>query len=297
MAALVRDQARALQAARRLGHEVVIIAVKEEASADLERAAASESALAIHRVSLGQLGKAIDLLRRADVTHAVMAGQVKHVKIFSSIVPDRLLLSVLLKLRSKNTDALISAVADVMRDRGIELLDSTAFLTPLEPSCVLVYGPGRYRFFDFTRVGLPLTALVFDRLSPEAQRRAIKAAQSYLGTAAEAPNYIGIFSVDLALTPYAPFTRSGHVLRQALDRMEGRASASFKGSDQREQQENADRQAARLQLPRKLGQPDEGRAWGTKIGSCAGASYDVTLASKKVQSQKCADPSVWTQSP
>ncbi len=60
-----------------------------------------------------------------------MAGQVKHVKIFSGILPDRLLLSVLLRLRSKNTDALISAVADVMRDHGIELLDSTAFLTPL----------------------------------------------------------------------------------------------------------------------------------------------------------------------
>ncbi len=60
-----------------------------------------------------------------------MAGQVKHVKIFSGILPDRLLLSVLLRLRSKNTDALISAVADVMRDHGITLLDSTAFLTPL----------------------------------------------------------------------------------------------------------------------------------------------------------------------
>ena len=60
-----------------------------------------------------------------------MAGQVKHVKIFSGIVPDRLLLSVLLRLRAKNTDALISAVADVLRDHGIELLDSTAFLTPL----------------------------------------------------------------------------------------------------------------------------------------------------------------------
>ena len=60
-----------------------------------------------------------------------MAGQVKHVKIFSGIVPDRLLLSVLLRLRSKNTDALISAVADVLREHGIELLDSTAFLTPL----------------------------------------------------------------------------------------------------------------------------------------------------------------------
>jgi len=120
-----------LDAARRLGHDVVVIAVKEEASPDLEQAAANRSALAVHRVSLGQLGKAIDLLRRADVTHAVMAGQVKHVKLFAGILPDRLLLSVLLRLRARNTDSLIAAIADVMRDHGIELLDSTAFLTPL----------------------------------------------------------------------------------------------------------------------------------------------------------------------
>jgi DUF1009 family protein len=60
-----------------------------------------------------------------------MAGQVKHVKIFSGIVPDLTLLSVLMRLKSKNTDALIAAVADVLRDNGIELVDSTAFLAPL----------------------------------------------------------------------------------------------------------------------------------------------------------------------
>jgi DUF1009 family protein len=120
-----------LEAARRLGHETTIIAVKEEASSDLEAAAGREPAAALHWVSLGHLGRAIEIMREAGVSQAVMAGQVKHVKIFSGILPDRLLLSVLLRLRSKNTDALISAVADVMRDHGIELLDSTAFLTPL----------------------------------------------------------------------------------------------------------------------------------------------------------------------
>ncbi len=120
-----------LDAARRLGHEVVIIAVKEEASPDLETVAASAPAVAIHRVSLGQLGRAIDLLRRADVTHAVMAGQVKHVKLFAGILPDRALLSVLLRLKAKNTDAIIAAIAEVMREHGIELIDSTAFLKPL----------------------------------------------------------------------------------------------------------------------------------------------------------------------
>jgi hypothetical protein len=122
---------RVLDAARRLGHEITIIAVQEEASRDLEAAAAQEPRAAMHRVSLGHLGRAIEIMREAGVTQAVMAGQVKHAKIFSGIMPDRVLLSVLLKLRSKNTDAIISAVAEVMREHGIELLDSTAFLTPL----------------------------------------------------------------------------------------------------------------------------------------------------------------------
>jgi UDP-2,3-diacylglucosamine hydrolase len=120
-----------LEAARRLGHEVTIIAVQEEASRELESEAAREPRAALHWVSLGQLGRAIEILREAGATQAVMAGQVKHAKIFSGVVPDRLLFSVLLKLRSKNTDALISAVAEVMRDHGIDLMDSTAFLTPL----------------------------------------------------------------------------------------------------------------------------------------------------------------------
>jgi hypothetical protein len=120
-----------LDAARRLGHPVTIIAVHDEASPDLAAAAAREPRAAFHWVPLGHLGQAIELMRAAGVTQAVMAGQVKHTSIFSGAMPDRLLLSVLLKLRSKNTDAIISAVADVLRDHGIELLDSTAYLTPL----------------------------------------------------------------------------------------------------------------------------------------------------------------------
>jgi DUF1009 family protein len=120
-----------LDAARQLGHEVTIVAVKEEAGPDLEEAAARAPRARVRWLSLGQLSDCIETFRADGVTQAVMAGQVKHVKIFSGIVPDRLLLSVLLRLRSKNTDALISAVADVLRDRGIELLDSTAFLAPL----------------------------------------------------------------------------------------------------------------------------------------------------------------------
>src|ERR671921_853191 len=119
-----------LQGARSLGHDVTVVAIKEEAFADLEQAARDAGA-DFHLVSLGQLGKCIKVLKAAGVSQAVMAGQVKHVKIFSGIMPDLTLLSVLTRLRSKNTDALIAAVADVMRDHGIELMNSTALLTPL----------------------------------------------------------------------------------------------------------------------------------------------------------------------
>jgi UDP-2,3-diacylglucosamine hydrolase len=120
-----------LDAARALGHEVTIVAVKEEASTALESAAAGPPAAAIHWISLGQLGRCLEILREAGAAHAVMAGQVKHTKIFGGVVPDLTLLSVLTRLRSRNTDALIAAVADVMRDHGVELVDSTEFLKPL----------------------------------------------------------------------------------------------------------------------------------------------------------------------
>jgi hypothetical protein len=119
-----------LQGARSLGHEVTVVAVKEEAFPDLEQAARDAHA-DLHWVSLGHLGTCIKILKTAGARQAVMAGQVKHVKIFSGIVPDLTLLSVLARLTARNTDSLISAVADVMRDEGIELIDSTAFLAPL----------------------------------------------------------------------------------------------------------------------------------------------------------------------
>jgi DUF1009 family protein len=120
-----------LEAARGAGHDVTVIAIKEEAFPELEAVAATPPAVMVHRVSLGQLGRCIKLLRDAGVEQAVMAGQVKHTKLFSDIVPDITLLGVLMRLKSRNTDALIAGVADVLRDNGITLVDSTAFLTPL----------------------------------------------------------------------------------------------------------------------------------------------------------------------
>jgi len=85
----------------------------------------------MHWVSLGQLGRCISVLKGAGVTQAVMAGQVKHTKLFADIMPDITLVGVLMRLKAKNTDALIAGVADVLREQGVELLDSTVFLSPL----------------------------------------------------------------------------------------------------------------------------------------------------------------------
>jgi DUF1009 family protein len=120
-----------LDAARAAGHHVTVIALKEEAFPDLEAAAARPPAADVHRVSLGQLGKWVGILKAAHVTQAVMAGQVKHTKLFSDIVPDMTALGLLMRIKSKNTDAIIAGVVDVLRDNGIELIDSTAFLQPL----------------------------------------------------------------------------------------------------------------------------------------------------------------------
>jgi DUF1009 family protein len=120
-----------LRAARQLGHEVAIVAIEGEAFHELEALAAELGGTTCEWVKLGQLGKCIGVLTAAGVTQAVMAGQVKHVKLFTDVMPDLTLLSVLGRLRSKNTDALISAVADALQRHGIALMDSTALLSEL----------------------------------------------------------------------------------------------------------------------------------------------------------------------
>jgi DUF1009 family protein len=118
-----------LEGARSRGIEMAVIAIREEASPALERAAKR-----FHWISLGELSRGIELLHREGVKHAVMAGQVKHNKIFSSIRPDWRLAKLLFSLPSKNTDSLIGAVARVLEDEGIELVDSTKFLGSLLPA-------------------------------------------------------------------------------------------------------------------------------------------------------------------
>jgi DUF1009 family protein len=120
-----------LRAARALGHDVVVVAIKDEAFPGLDALAAELGGCRVHWISLGQLGRCIATLREAGVSQAVMAGQVKHVKLFTDVMPDLTLLSVLTRLKSKNTDALLSALASVLEDKGITLMDSTVLLSSL----------------------------------------------------------------------------------------------------------------------------------------------------------------------
>jgi UDP-2,3-diacylglucosamine hydrolase len=116
-----------LDAARAQGYDVVVAAIKEEASPEIE----SKGAAAVHWLSLGELSKLIETFKREGVTRAVMAGQVKHKQIFSSIKPDWRLAKLLLSLGTRNTDSLLGAVAKVLADEGIVLENSTALLEPL----------------------------------------------------------------------------------------------------------------------------------------------------------------------
>src|SRR6476469_6636514 len=116
-----------LDAARTQGFDVVVVAIKEEASPEIE----NHGAAAIHWLSLGELSKLIETFQKEGVTRAIMAGQVKHKQIFSSIRPDWRLAKLLLSLGTRNTDSLLGAVAKTLADEGITLENSTAFLEPL----------------------------------------------------------------------------------------------------------------------------------------------------------------------
>jgi DUF1009 family protein len=145
-----------LEAARAQGYDVTVIATKEEAFPELAEAAGKAGA-PIHWISIGQLGTCITLLKEAGASHAVMAGQVKHTKIFGGIVPDLTFLNVLRKLPFQNTDGLIGAVASVLRDNGVELINSTQLLEPLlaRPGVLTRRGPDAGEQADF-EFGYPM---------------------------------------------------------------------------------------------------------------------------------------------
>src|SRR6184192_968831 len=115
-----------LDAARAQGLEVIVAAIKEETFPEIESRGAT-----VHWLSLGELSKLIETFKREGVHRAIMAGQVNHKQIFSSIRPDLLLAKLLLSLSTRNTDALLGAISKVLADEGILLENSTAFLEPL----------------------------------------------------------------------------------------------------------------------------------------------------------------------
>src|ERR1700692_3905828 len=116
-----------LDAARAGGHEVIVVAIKEEAFPEIE----NHGAAAVHWLSLGELSKLIETFQREGVRRAIMAGQVKHKQIFSAIRPDWRLAKLLLSLTTRNTDSLLGAVAEVLAEEGITLENSTWLLEPL----------------------------------------------------------------------------------------------------------------------------------------------------------------------
>jgi len=120
-----------LDAARAEGLTVVVAAIREETDPEIDRRATADDRITVHWLSLGELSRLIETFHKEGVTRAVMAGQVKHKQIFSSIRPDWRLAKLLLNLRTRNTDMLLGAVAKVLADEGIELINSTQFLEPL----------------------------------------------------------------------------------------------------------------------------------------------------------------------
>jgi DUF1009 family protein len=120
-----------LEAARAQGLSVVVAAIREETDAEIDQRAAADERITVEWFSLGELSRLIEHFHKQGVTKGVMAGQVKHKQIFSSIRPDWRLAKLLLSLPNRSTDRLLGAVAKVLGDEGIELMSSTVFLEPL----------------------------------------------------------------------------------------------------------------------------------------------------------------------
>jgi UDP-2,3-diacylglucosamine hydrolase len=148
-----------LEGARSQGIDMAVIALREEASRELEKVAQR-----LHWISLGELGRGLDLLREERVNKAVMAGQVKHNKIFSDIRPDWKMAKLLFSLPLKNTNSLIGAVALALEAEGIQLVDSTTFLKPLvpEPGVLTRRAPDEHEAADIAygrKIALQLAGL------------------------------------------------------------------------------------------------------------------------------------------
>jgi UDP-2,3-diacylglucosamine hydrolase len=140
-----------LRAARRLGHDVAVVAIEGETFGSIDALAATLGGTTVRWIPLGKLGDCISTLREAGVSRAVMAGQVKHVKLFTDVMPDPIMLSALGRLAANNTDSLIAAVADVLEKHGIALMDSTTLLADLlaRPGVLTDAAPSEPMLADF----------------------------------------------------------------------------------------------------------------------------------------------------
>ncbi len=134
-----------LDAARARGTEVIVAAIHEETDPEIDTRAERDAGVRVYWISLGELSRLIEIFHREGVTQAVMAGQVKHKQIFSSIRPDWRLAKLLLSLGTRSTDGLLGAVAKVLQDEGIELISSTTFLEPLlaQPGVLTARAPNQ----------------------------------------------------------------------------------------------------------------------------------------------------------
>jgi VWFA-related protein len=183
---------------------------------------------------------------------------------------------------------LTAADFEVLEDGVPQSIGSfTAFAPANAPSAPAIAAaspaPGAAAASPPVNAGPAVTALVFDRLTPEARVLAVQAAQAYLGTKEETANYIGIFGIDMALTPYASFTRNAVRLRKALSDVAGRASASFNSPDARQQKANADQQAAAAEQTMAGAAAAGGPGASAAMGTAPGDALLAQMQSKMIQ--------------
>ncbi len=139
-----------LDAARAHGEQVIVAALKEETDSEMDARALADPGVRVHWLSLGELSRLIETFQAEGVHRAIMAGQVKHKQIFSSIRPDWRLAKLLLSLRTRNTNMLLGAVAKVLGDEGIELISSTSYLEPMlaKPGVLTQRAPNDQELLD-----------------------------------------------------------------------------------------------------------------------------------------------------
>ena len=209
-----------LDAARAHGLQVVVAAIKEETDPEMDERAAADPKIHVHWLSLGELSRLIETFQGEGVTRAVMAGQVKHKQIFSSIRPDWRLAKLLLNLRTRNTDMLLGAIAKVLGDEGIELISSTAYLEPLlaQPGVLTSRAPSEEELKDAAYGRTVAKAIAAYDLGQTVviAAQACVAVEAMEGTDATVERAGGLFrTLDAEIDPITTLSRSLTVVKVA----------------------------------------------------------------------------------